>query len=187
MKKLVGLGLVLCLVIIATATFVTGQLEQTTYTTATTGKEVELVSGELQQGKLAPDITLPTLDGQQQSLQQLKGKNVIVNFWATWCPPCRAEMPAMQRYYDNYAQKHNVEILAVNLTKSDRGIDHIQQFVEQYHLSFPVLLDEQEVVSKRYAAISIPTTYIIDADGRIRHTIVGPVDEKMLNEFVGAL
>ena len=188
MKKGIALTLLFVLVSVALYNVISEQIAKTTYTTATVGQEVHALEGDLKIGNKAPPFTLPLLMTEQPlALADMRGQNVIVNFWATWCPPCRAEMPAMQRYYDKYKREHNVEIIAVNLTESDRGLENIQKFVEQYHLTFPIVLDEQEQVSKQYEAISIPATFIVNEQGEIAHHIVGPVDEPMLVDLVGNL
>ena len=140
----------------------------------------------LTQGDMAPDFTLTTVDGKKVQLSELKGKKVIVNFWATWCPPCKAEMPHMQNYYDEFSQDENVEILAVNLTSGDK-VESVQNFVKDYGLTFPIPMDEEGMVGQTYEAITIPTSYMIDSNGRIQNKIVGPMDENMIKEFVSNL
>lgn len=140
----------------------------------------------LTQGDMAPDFTLTTVDGKKVQLSDLKGKKVIVNFWATWCPPCKAEMPHMQNYYDEFSQDENVEILAVNLTSGDK-VESVQNFVKDYGLTFPIPMDETGTVGHTYEAITIPTSYMIDSNGRIQNKVVGPMDENMIKEFVSNL
>jgi peroxiredoxin len=140
----------------------------------------------LTQGDMAPDFTLTTVDGKKVQLSDLKGKKVIVNFWATWCPPCKAEMPHMQNYYDEFSQDENVEILAVNLTSGDK-VESVQNFVKDYGLTFPIPMDEEGMVGQTYEAITIPTSYMIDSNGRIQNKVVGPMDENMIKEFVSNL
>ena len=119
------------------------------------------VSSEL---KVAEDFTLTTLQGEQVSLSDYKGKIVILNFWVTWCEPCKEEMP----YLQSFSEEHpDVAVLAINLTSMDLGIDIVKQFVEVFGLTFPILLDEADVVGKQYNIITIPTSYIIDREGRV--------------------
>lgn len=134
-------------------------------------------------GEAAPDFELRTLDGNKAKLSDYKGKIVILNFWATWCPPCQAEMPHMQSFYE---QNHNkgIEIVAVNLTSSDRGLYKVKEFVNKHHLTFPILLDEEGTVENMYDTIAIPTTYIIDQEGFITEKITGPVNEERLENLV---
>ncbi|WP_342599919.1 redoxin domain-containing protein [Psychrobacillus sp. FSL H8-0483] len=141
-------------------------------------QEIEVVSSE---GKeKAPNFTLTSLSGKELSLADYKGKRVILNFWATWCPPCKAEMPHMQTYFEEYAEEQNAIVLAVNLTSQDNGIKKIQQFNSEYNLTFPVLLDEKGDVASQYGIITIPTTFVLDEEGYIDKKISGPVSEHML-------
>lgn len=190
MKKIVGLLIVGCLVAIATISFVKKNIDETE---AFAGEQMgtDMASNPANEGigkgDQAPNFTLATLDGKEVTLADYQGKKVVLNFWATWCPPCKAEMPHMQNYYEDMAEKENVEILAVNLTSADVGIDKVEAFKEDYGLSFPIPLDEEGKIGDKYQAITIPTTYIIDTTGTIQNKIVGPMDEQMLTDFVKEL
>ena len=131
-------------------------------------------------GDLAPNFVLDTISGEEMSLADLKGQRVILNFWATWCPPCKAEMPHMQNYFEEHAEEQNTTILAVNLTDQDNGLQKIQQFISDYELTFPVVLDVDGEISNQYGIITIPTTFILDEEGNIEQKISGPVSEEML-------
>ncbi|MBU8639696.1 MULTISPECIES: TlpA family protein disulfide reductase [Bacillus] len=117
----------------------------------------------LEKGDQAPDFELKTLDGQTASLSDYQGKKVLVNFWATWCKPCRTEMPDLDAIRSEYDQ---VEVLAVNLTTTEKSVDHVAAFADELKLSFPILLD-QKGIQARYQVLSYPTTYILDEKGRI--------------------
>ncbi|WP_426004128.1 TlpA family protein disulfide reductase [Bacillus sp. DWP3-1] len=117
----------------------------------------------LEKGDQAPDFELKTLDGQKASLSDYQGKKVLVNFWATWCKPCRTEMPDLNAIRSEYDQ---VEVLAVNLTTTEKSVDHVAAFADELKLSFPILLD-QKGIQARYQVLSYPTTYILDEKGRI--------------------
>ena len=132
----------------------------------------------------ATDFTLPTLDNKEQSLSEARGKVVILNFWASWCEPCKTEMPHFQTYYEQYQK--DVEILAVNFTKKDQ-VNQVEKFAEQHELTFPILLDETGETSIMYGAFALPTTIIIDRQGQIAHEILGPLDEALLAEYIGPL
>lgn len=132
----------------------------------------------------ATDFTLPSLEGKEMSLHGEQGKVVILNFWASWCEPCQYEMPHFQAFYEG--NKKNVEILAVNITNKDE-VAKVKQFVADYGLTFPVLLDESGEISTRFGAFAIPTTIILNQDGAIAHEIVGPLEEAQLKELVDAL
>lgn len=136
-------------------------------------------------GNLPPDFKLTTLDGDTLTLSELKGKKVVLNFWATWCPPCKAEMPHMQNYYRNSAEEDNVEIVAVNLTSSEnRGVKVVQEFIDSYGLTFKIPLDETGVVGEEYQVFQIPTTYMLNTDGTISQIIKGPMDESTMKTLI---
>lgn len=120
---------------------------------------------------LAPDFRLEALDGSEIALADFRGKPVILNFWASWCPPCRSEMPAFQQAWQEYGDTDLV-ILAVNATNQDSLTDVIT-FVDQYQLAFPVLLDIKGAAASSYQIRSLPTTYLINRDGLIVKTLIG--------------
>lgn len=128
--------------------------------------------------RLAPDFTLKGLDGKSHSLKDFRGKKVLVNFWTTWCPPCQREMPILEKYYET----HDVVVVGVNITDQEFGADVIQEFKDYYQLSFPILLDEKGEVSKAYEVLTIPTSFVVDEEGRIVKEIVGPVTEEILED-----
>lgn len=137
-------------------------------------------------GKPAPDFTLNTLDGNPLTLSDLKGKKVILNFWATWCPPCKDEMPHFQEYYEKYAEEDNVEIVAVNYTLNDK-MASVENFVKSYDLTFPVLLMEEEDVRETYKVYTLPSTFFINSKGVIEKQVLGPLDLDTLRNYVTAL
>ena len=120
-------------------------------------------------GKTAPEFQLQSLDGQSISLSSLRGKPVLINFWATWCGPCRMEMPYMQEIHDEWSGEGLV-MLAINIGESS---DLVGQFMKNQGLSFPVLLDMQGEVAKQYGVRAIPTTFFIDKGGIIREKKIG--------------
>ena len=149
-------------------------------TGSTSSEEVEVSdSSGLEIGKTAPDFELVTLKGESVKLSDYKGKKVILNFWATWCPPCKAEMPHMQKFYEEN-KDNGIEILAVNLTDIDNGKESIESFVKDYGLTFEIPLDQKGVIGRQYQAFTIPTSYLIDTNGIISNKIVGPMDEEMM-------
>lgn len=138
-----------------------------------------------QKGFLAPDFTLESLDGQSVHLADLFDRPVIVNFWASWCPPCRAEMPAMQRVYEDYAGQ--IHLLAVNAAHQDT-LANAMAFVSGNGLTFPILLDSQGAAYRQYAITSLPTTFFIGADGVIAEVVVGgPLTEAGLRSRIESL
>ena len=117
------------------------------------------------------DFSLQSLGGETTALSSLKGKIVILNFWATWCPPCRHEMPSMETLYLRY-RDYEFEMLAVNLRERH---DTVFQFIERYGYTFPVLFDQDGRVGSRYGVEAIPTSFIIDKEGKIAGRIVGSI------------
>ncbi|MCG0279029.1 MAG: TlpA family protein disulfide reductase [Thermanaeromonas sp.] len=129
-------------------------------------------------GYLAPDFTLPDMQGRTVALSQLKGKPVFLNFWATWCPPCRAEMPEIQEFFEKY--RGEVEVLAVNLISSERSLEEVKKFLQTNGYTFPVVLDTEDVATKLYLVRAIPTSYLVDAQGVIRLKYTGPLTLELL-------
>jgi len=141
------------------------------------------------EGSAAPDFTLKDLSGKPVQLSSLKGKVVLVNFWATWCPPCREEIPSMIRL-NQVMQGKNFQMLAVSIDEG--GMDAVQDFFKKRGVSLPVLLDSDGQVARRYDTTGVPETFIVDAKGIIRKKVVGAMDwstpgvieflEKMMQE-----
>ncbi|MCZ8536607.1 redoxin domain-containing protein [Paenisporosarcina quisquiliarum] len=188
-KKLFGLVILAALIIIVIVTMVKNNMDQEkSIDNEQLGTEMTGVASSegLNKGNTAPDFELTTLDGKKVKLSDYQGKKVILNFWATWCPPCKAEMPHMQNYYEDFAEQENVEILAVNLTSGDSA-DKVDDFVRDYGLTFPIPMDVEGAVGQTFEAITIPTSYMIDTKGRIQNKIVGPMDDQMIEDFVSKL
>lgn len=131
-------------------------------------------------GDTPPQFTLENLQEEQVSLNDFRGKKVILNFWATWCLPCRTEMPAFQSFSE---QRDDVVVLAVNMTHKD-SVNKITGFLADNDLTFPVVLDPKGQVSKAYSVINIPSTYFINEDGSIHDRVEGVVDETKLEQYV---
>ena len=132
-------------------------------------------------GKPAPDFTLTSLDGNKVTLSQLKGKPVLINFWATWCPPCRLEMPALQKVYQE-SSANGFMLLMVNQQEDSVTV---QNFLKQNNYSLPVLLDLNGRVSDMYQVTGIPTSVFIDSQGVVQDIHVGtmPVAELFLSKI----
>lgn len=133
----------------------------------------------------APDFELTTLAGETVKLSDYRGKTVMLNFWASWCPPCRVEMPHMETYYQAYKEEANVEILAVNMTTLERGSqDKVPEFVEKHNLTFPILMDENGDVMDLYKVMVYPTTYIINPEGVITDKVMIPLDVEVIKWLI---
>lgn len=131
----------------------------------------------------APEIALTTLDGDEVRLTDLRGQSVILNFWATWCPPCRFEMPALQRVHEDYQGR--VVVVGVNMTVAEASIDAVRAFLQERGITFPVWLDMQGEASDIYRVTSLPTTFFIDAQGTICEVVIGgPMAEALLRTRV---
>ncbi|MEW6331627.1 MAG: TlpA disulfide reductase family protein [Pseudomonadota bacterium] len=119
----------------------------------------------------APDFALKDIDGKPHRLSESRGKVVLVNFWATWCPPCRREMPSMQRAWTQLKGK-NFEMLAVNVGEDEDTIFGFT-FATGAELTFPILLDRDAQVIKTWPVIALPTSFVVDPQGRIVYRAVG--------------
>ena len=124
-------------------------------------------------GELAPDFQLRDLNDRLVTLSGLRGKVVLVNFWATWCGPCRVEMPAMEQLYQTFSRK-DFEILAVSTDA--QGVAITRPFQQENHLTFPILHDVDYRVGLTYGARSLPMTFMVDRQGVVRHQIFGSRD-----------
>lgn len=131
------------------------------------------------QGFLAPDFTLQTASGESITLSDLRGQPVLINMWATWCPPCRAEMPAMQSVFSE-TQAEGFVILAVNATQQDDPARAVA-FAQELGLTFPILFDTDGSVTRLYQVSFFPTSYFVDREGIIQEVVLGgPMAEALL-------
>jgi cytochrome c biogenesis protein CcmG, thiol:disulfide interchange protein DsbE len=126
-----------------------------------------------QVGFRAPVFTLADMDGHSVTLSDYEGLVVVLNFWASWCLPCRAEMPAIQQVYQRY-QDQGLAVLAINASSQDSSTAR-QTFLDSFPHSFPVLLDVNGEVNRLYAVSALPTTFLIDRDGITREIVVGGI------------
>ena len=149
-------------------------------TVAVTGADAAKLTAQA-----APDFTLEALDGRQVRLADLKGQVVLINIWATWCPPCVREIPRLERTYARYRDQGFV-LLGVNTTYQDDRAK-VAAFVREQRMSYPVLLDMDGKVGRSYASSLMPSSFLIDRAGNIVLVRVGEVDEAQLQEQVAAL
>ncbi|MCP8969492.1 TlpA disulfide reductase family protein [Ectobacillus ponti] len=135
------------------------------------------------EGEAAPHFALQTLDGQKVKLTDYRGKKVLLNFWASWCGPCKAEMPEMQTFYEE-TKGTDVAVLAINVTSSEKSMDDVKAFVQANGYTFPVLLDSEGRANGAYQTISIPTSYFLDEKGIVRVKHIGPMSAADMREYI---
>lgn len=131
----------------------------------------------------APDFTMTTYDGQDYRLSDLRGKVVIVNFWASWCIPCHDEAPALQRVYERYKDR-GVEMLGVAYTDTDTNA---LAFIDKYDMTYPTGPDTGTRISDRYNIIGVPETFVVDQQGNIAKFIMQPTTEAELSAIIDGL
>ena len=139
-------------------------------------------TGDSSSGKrMAPEFSLADLDGNQISLADSEGQVRLIDFWATWCAPCREEVPMLNELHGEYSDK-GLQILAI----SDEGADLIQEFVDEYGVTYTNLVGTPEIFDE-YGALGLPTAYLVDGDGRIVEFFFGPKPRKQLEEKIRGL
>jgi len=132
----------------------------------------------------APEVNLTDIQGISHSLTDYRGQVVLVNLWATWCPPCKEEMPTLQAFYNKYRDKGFV-IIAIN--DGDPTSD-VLQFVKEYQLSFPVWLDPTYYATEQaFKTLNLPSSFVIDRNGTVRLSWVGGIDRKALDKYITPL
>ncbi|MDQ0269609.1 peroxiredoxin family protein [Cytobacillus purgationiresistens] len=129
----------------------------------------------------APEFTLKDMNGKAVSLSDFKGKKVILNFWATWCPPCKMEMKDFQTYFSG--KDEDVALLAINIDPKS----NVSGYIDKMGIEFPVLLDEKDQVNEQYKVITIPTTYFIDKNGIIKDKYFSAIPLELLREKVAGM
>lgn len=135
------------------------------------------------QGSAVPDFKAPGLDGMKHTWSDLKGKPVILNFWGTYCPPCREEMPALQKQADKWASSGLV-VIGMNVGESAVTV---RSFTQQYKIRFPIYLDENDDIRKDFGVRQYPTTFFIRPDGKIHEIKVGAMNEGIIEQTVASM
>ncbi|MBB5323474.1 peroxiredoxin [Anoxybacillus tepidamans] len=138
---------------------------------------------DIKVGATAPDFVLTDLNGKTHRLSDYRGKGVFLNFWGTWCKPCEKEMPYINRQYAVY-KKQGVEVLAVNVGEPKLSV---QKFVDRFGLTFPVVIDREDQVMNAYEINPLPTTFLIDKDGKIKQIITGTMTEEMVKQYMESI
>jgi peroxiredoxin len=129
----------------------------------------------IRKGEEAPAFTLEDLNGAQVSLADYRGRPVLINFWASWCPPCREEMPELQQVYAAQGQD-GLAILAVNEITQD-NVDDVREFVREEGLTFPILLDKEQAATVAYRVGPLPTSFFVTPEGKIQLVQIGQVNQ----------
>ncbi|MFC4023051.1 TlpA family protein disulfide reductase [Oceanobacillus longus] len=194
-KKMFGITMLLVLAGIVIGNFIEQQFEKKTEpniydvtgdTNVEGGAIAPVESIGIEPGEAAPDFELETLNVEQFKLSDLKGKKVILNFWYTWCPPCREEMPEMQKFYEEFGDE--VEIVAVNLTYMEKSEQDVHDFIDEFSFTYSVPLDREETVAEQYKIHAAPTSYFIGTDGIVQQTRrIGPMEYEFMEEMVHKL
>ena len=130
-------------------------------------------TAQVKEGENAPNFTLKNLDGKEINLNQFRGKHVLINFWATWCGPCKIEMPSLEALYERFKDR-NFVLLAIS--NDMFGANIVKPFVKAHNINFPVLLDQRLKVSNTFGVVSLPTTFMIDPQGKIIGALFGAED-----------
>lgn len=158
-------------------------LNATEQTSASNVAHASASPGDDHGGLPAPDFELSSLNGEMIALSDYQGQVVLVNMWATWCPPCKAEMPGINAFYEAHKDEGFV-VLAVNSREDAATVD---AFIQASGFSFPVALDLTGEVTDRYHASGLPTSYIIDRTGNIHHIQTGAISEEQLKAIIDPL
>jgi peroxiredoxin len=180
-----GIAIVVLLLVVGWGIYDFSQNKKEQSSTATQTIELEDVDIGIKKGNRAPNFTLLDFEGNEVELSDFIGKKVILNFWATWCPPCRAEMPHMEKVYKKNSDE--VVVLAVNLTNTEKSNSGVQEFVEEFKLSFPIVMDTKGEVSGQYQVFAYPTSFIIDSQGIIQEIYMGAINEDIMKKSLSSM
>ena len=128
------------------------------------------------EGKDAPNFKLESLNGRMYKLSDFRGQTILLNFWASWCPPCKTEIPDLNEFFLEH-KKEKIVVLSVNMTYAEKSIQNVKAFQNMYKIRFPVLLDQFNEMADLYGIKTIPTSFLIDATGKIQKRIIGPLQK----------
>lgn len=186
-KKILGISLIIVLLGVAIFNVVNKDSANEIDVTGNTEIDGAVITSPgsegIELGEIPPEIELETLNGESFKLSELKGKKVILNFWATWCPPCKEEMPEMQEFYNEY--KDEVEIIAINSTSDEQKVQDVHDYINQYNYTYTIPMDVDGKAMKDYNIFSYPTTYFIGTDGKVQQLRkIGPMTYEFMEEMV---
>lgn len=131
----------------------------------------------------APELSLENINGRTESLADYRDRVVLVNNWATWCPPCKAEMPTLSAYYN----EHKAEGFTIIAIEAGDPLDGVSQFAQSYNLKFPVWLDPNGASLRAFGNGTLPNSYVIDRSGRVRYAWTGEINKAMLEKYITPL
>ncbi len=137
----------------------------------------------VKEGSIAPNFVLQSVDGERIELKDLKGKGIFLNFWGTWCGPCKQEFPYMANQYQVFKDR-GVEIVAVNVGESNIAV---KNFMDAYGVNFPVALDKDRQVTEAYDITPLPTTFLINPEGKVIKVIKGTMTERNVYEYMNLI
>lgn len=138
---------------------------------------------QVKEGSIAPNFVLQSVDGERIELKELKGKGVFLNFWGTWCGPCKQEFPYMANQYEVFKDR-GVVIVAVNVGESNIAV---KNFMETYGVNFPVAMDKDRQVTEAYDITPLPTTFLINPEGKVIKVIKGTMTERNVYEYMNLI
>ena len=138
---------------------------------------------QVAEGDQAPNFSLEDVGGNRLKLDDLKGKGIFLNFWGTWCEPCKKEFPYMANQYKKF-KNQGVEIVAVNVGESNLAV---RNFMKDYGVNFPVVLDKDRQVLEAYDVTPLPTTFLINSEGKIVKVVTGTMTERMIHDYMNMI
>ncbi|EMI12114.1 thiol-disulfide oxidoreductase [Bacillus stratosphericus LAMA 585] len=138
---------------------------------------------QIKEGSIAPNFVLQSVDGERIELKDLKGKGIFLNFWGTWCGPCKQEFPYMANQYEVFKDR-GVEIVAVNVGESNIAV---KNFMDAYGVNFPVAMDKDRQVTEAYDITPLPTTFLINPEGKVIKVIKGTMTERNVYEYMNLI
>lgn len=169
-KRLVIRSIILAILVAAIA--------YTVYVTATKDPNEVIKAGDS-----APNFVLTDLEGKKHQLSDYKGQGVLLNFWGTWCPPCKEEMPALNNAYAKYKDQ-NVQVISINIAQSNF---EVQNFVDEYKLNFPMTIDRSKSVMRAYNVDQLPATFLINKEGKITEIITHGITETQFEQYMESI